>query len=294
MSERGKRPLISRLLPICIGCNLRRSITPRSAVVVSDEETGGSEWELSEAIDLMGRAQASGDPDQIATAMRRHAEALTNATNTTMIPTLKNVLETVVRKEVGALAKRIDATVKQQDQRFGYMLSQMSAFLEKEDARHAVYDAAEETTQAALTSAARMLDEITSYAQTSITLSREAKIMAKESIAVSRESLAVVKSAIVRLGKVEKSVAALKKGQTAADKQLAAVDTQIRAVIVQLDQLSVLAEKTNTLAEEQNRLVEEQNRLAAVANELTAIANDLALEVAELKVRIASVEARGG
>lgn len=75
---------------------------------VEKSQEGGSEWELSEAIKLMGEAQASGDPEQIATAMRRHAEALTNSTNTTMIPTLRNVLETVVRTEIGKLSTRID------------------------------------------------------------------------------------------------------------------------------------------------------------------------------------------
>jgi hypothetical protein len=101
-----------------------------------DSQAGGSDWELSEAIRLMGEAQASGDPVQIATAMRRHAEALTNVTNTTMIPTLKNVLEAVVKKEVTQLSSAIDGTTKVQDQRFQYMLNQLGSFLDKEDARH--------------------------------------------------------------------------------------------------------------------------------------------------------------
>lgn len=75
---------------------------------MSDEKKeGGSEWELSEAIRLMGEAQSSGDPSQVATAMRRHAEALTNVTNTIMIPTLRQVLESVVRSEVGAVRSDI-------------------------------------------------------------------------------------------------------------------------------------------------------------------------------------------
>jgi hypothetical protein len=69
---------------------------------------GGSDWELSEAIKLMGEATASGDPQQIARAMRRHAEALTNAANTIMIPTLKSVLESVVKKEIDALSLHIN------------------------------------------------------------------------------------------------------------------------------------------------------------------------------------------
>ncbi len=69
---------------------------------------GGVAWELSEAIRLMGEAQAAGDPEQIATAMRRHAEALTNATNALMIPTLKSVLEGVLTKQIGTLSTRLD------------------------------------------------------------------------------------------------------------------------------------------------------------------------------------------
>lgn len=69
---------------------------------------GGSAWELSEAIRLMGEAQASGDPDQIATAMRRHAEALTNSANATMIPTLQHVLESVLQRELNKIGARLD------------------------------------------------------------------------------------------------------------------------------------------------------------------------------------------
>lgn len=75
-----------------------------------DKKEGGSAWELSEAIKLMGEAQASGDREQIGTAMRRHSEALTNATNEIMIPTLKNVLETVLKSEIGTLTKRIESS----------------------------------------------------------------------------------------------------------------------------------------------------------------------------------------
>lgn len=83
----------------------------KKLIPVSDtpkQPAGGTDWELSEAIRLMGEAQASGDPEQIATAMRRHAEALTNAANSTMIPTLKNVLETVLRAEIGQIYARMD------------------------------------------------------------------------------------------------------------------------------------------------------------------------------------------
>jgi hypothetical protein len=180
---------------------------------VSDEQDGGSEWELSEAIKLMGDAQASGDPEQIATAMRRHAEALTNATNTTMIPTLKNVLETVVRREVGKLAGdvgkltlRIDATVQEQDQRFGYMLDRMGAHLEKEDARHDALAQSEDSTLSALTSVAHRLDEITSYVQQSVTLGRESKEISLRSEKTATESLAVSQSNATRLERVEKEV----------------------------------------------------------------------------------------
>lgn len=78
------------------------------------QSEGGSAWELSEAIKLMGDAVASGDPEAIATAMRRHSEALTNAANTTMIPTLKSVLESVVKSEIGALTQRM-ANARQAD-----------------------------------------------------------------------------------------------------------------------------------------------------------------------------------
>lgn len=247
--------------------------------MLSDETTGGSEWELAEAIKLMGSAQASGDPEQIATAMRRHAEALTNATNTTMIPTLRNVLETVLEKEVGALARRIDATVQQQDQRFGYMLNQMGAHLEKEDARHDRLAQSEDATLDALTSVARRLDEITSYVQQSVTLSREANDRARRSEATATESLAATRVVTAELVELKKAVIVLKEGQSEADDRL-------DAVIRRLDQLGALAEKTNSLAEEHNRLAKEQNRL-------TTVANDLARKVADLEAWRMAVEARG-
>lgn len=174
---------------------------------MSEPQNGGSEWELSEAIRLMGDAQASGDPAQIATAMRRHAEALTNATNTTMIPTLKNVLETVVQKETNALAVRIDATVQHQDQRFGYILDQFGAFLEKEDTRHGAYDALlqeqETATLRALTSVAVRLDQITALVQQGIVTGVKALAVGEKALAIGEKALAIAKAGQTRLTKIE-------------------------------------------------------------------------------------------
>jgi PAS domain S-box-containing protein len=211
---------------------------------VSEEQEGGSEWELAEAIKLMGDAQASGDPEQIATAMRRHAEALTNATNTVMIPTLKNVLETVVRKEVGALARELNQTRIVQDEHFGYMLSQMGAFLEKEDARHSVYDASEASTLATLTSVAHRLDEITSYVQQSVTLAREGIKVGREALAIGRaaqetgikalsigeEALSVAKAGAARLGKITRDVTLLKKAMVDSQEDRADLRQRIDAI----------------------------------------------------------------
>lgn len=247
-----------------------------------DEQPGGSAWELSEAIKLMGEAQASGDPEQIATAMRRHAEALTNSANTTLIPTLKTVLETVVRKEVGTLTGRIDATVQQQDDRFGYILNQFSAFLEKEDARHDVYDLAEKSTLEALTSVAHRLDEITGYVQQSVTLAREGISIGREALAVGRaaqatgiEALTVARSALgvsesnakrlghveKRFAEVEKAVMALKKGQTASKQQIDKFAADIVDLRKEIAALHEAAKEAARLAKEHARLTEQTAEL---------------------------------
>lgn len=192
-------------------------------------------------------------------------------------PQTKLVLLADQLKELGA---QQNAIVKTQDQRFEYLLTQLDAHLKKEDARHDALRHSEETTQQALTSAARMLDEITSYVQQSVTLSREANDRARRSEGIATESLTVVKSAIVRLGKVEKSVAALKKGQTASKKQ---------AEIV----LQLLQESREDRADLRHRIddiaavVEEHNRVSA---EHAA----LMVDVAEMKERLEKLEARGG
>lgn len=76
---------------------------------MSDQpKQGGTEWELSEAIRLMGDAVASGDPAHIATAMRRHGEALSNSAAMVLIPTLKTTLESVLKTQIGAVTRRLD------------------------------------------------------------------------------------------------------------------------------------------------------------------------------------------
>ena len=72
------------------------------------QPTGGTSWELSEAIRLMGEAVASGDPEQIATAMRRHGEALSNSAAMVLIPTLKTTLETVLKTQIGVITRRLE------------------------------------------------------------------------------------------------------------------------------------------------------------------------------------------
>jgi hypothetical protein len=74
----------------------------------NSQQNGGTGWELSEAIRLMGEAVASGDPEQIATAMRRHGEALSNSAALVLIPTLKTTLETVLKTQIGQIARRLD------------------------------------------------------------------------------------------------------------------------------------------------------------------------------------------
>jgi DNA-binding transcriptional MerR regulator len=85
-----------------------------------------------------------------------------------------------IKAMLEAQATQLSATVTVQDQRFSYVLNQLGAFLDKDDARHLVYDQAEQTTLAALTSVAHRLDEITSYVQQSVTIAREALTVSKE------------------------------------------------------------------------------------------------------------------
>mgnify|MGYP001577886040 FL=1 len=86
---------------------------------MSDQKQGGTEWELSEAIRLMGDAVASGDSEQIATAMRRHGEALSNSAALVLIPTLKTTLESVLKTQIGQIARRLDNSDKARLKRNG-------------------------------------------------------------------------------------------------------------------------------------------------------------------------------
>jgi len=90
---------------------------------VTDEiPAGGSAWELSEAIKEMGLAVASADPDRIATAMRRHAEAMTNAIVAAYMPTFEKVLKASVSPAIQEMSAAIDSLRGHQDQRFSYLI----------------------------------------------------------------------------------------------------------------------------------------------------------------------------
>lgn len=121
-------------------------------------------------------------------------------------PVGENIINRVTELMVGPqtklvqLSAQLDAAVKIQDQRFQYVLGQLGAFLDKEDARHSAYDLAEQSTLQALTSVAHRLDEITSYVQQSVTIAREA--------------LTVAKAGAARLGKLDKDVRQLKRAMS--------------------------------------------------------------------------------
>jgi len=210
------------------------------------------------------------------------------------------------------LAAQLDNTSKVQDQRFQYLLNQMAALLEKEDARHGAYDDAlergEKATLAALTDVAQRLDEITSYVQQSVTLAREGITIGKaaqitgvealavgkaaqatgiEALTVARSALGVSESNAKRLGhvekrfvEVEKAVMALKKGQTASDEQ-------IKKFIADISELRTEIAELRAAAKEAARLAEEHNRLA-----LLTAAHEKRLQ--EIEAWRATLEARGG
>jgi DNA integrity scanning protein DisA with diadenylate cyclase activity len=158
-----------------------------------------------------------------------------------------------------ALADRIDAVITKQDKRFDYMLRESDAYSKKEDARHDALERAENQALTALTSVAHRLDEITSYVQQSVTISREA--------------LAVAKAGEARLGKVEKAVATLETGQRASKKQADAL-------------LALFKESKADRADLRARI----DALAVVMELHDALARD----VAELKAWRETMEAHNG
>ena len=103
------------------------------------------------------------------------------------------------------LATRIDAQTTIQDQRFSYVLTQLGAFLDKEDARHDALKESEATTVAAIANVALTLDQLTGLVQQGIATGGKA-------LAVAERSLAVSQSNATRLERVEKDVVALKEG----------------------------------------------------------------------------------
>jgi len=66
---------------------------------------GGSKWELERAAQRL--ADATGNPDAASAALDL-AAALNNGMSTTLIPTLQQVLGSVVKREIGDLAVRLD------------------------------------------------------------------------------------------------------------------------------------------------------------------------------------------
>jgi hypothetical protein len=179
------------------------------------------------------------------------------------------------------LAEQLNAQSATQDRRFEYLLGQLQAHLDKEDKRHDELKQSEVTTEAALASVARMLDEIVGYAQQNATLAREGIAIGKEALAVGREAhetglealkvgrkaLGVSESNAKRLAQVEKrfaevenTVKALTKGQAASKEQIekfAADITDLRNEIAAL----------RTAAKEAARLAEQHARLTAQTEE---------------------------
>jgi len=74
-----------------------------------DIQQGGTDWELAEAIRLMGEAQASGDSSQIATAMRRHAEALSNQATEKVAKPFTRIVGGMLDKKIGTLVEQFMA-----------------------------------------------------------------------------------------------------------------------------------------------------------------------------------------
>lgn len=174
---------------------------------------------------------------------------------------------------------RISDTGKLQDQLYHYIAGEFKAQRDKEDNRHDLLAKNELTTEAALTSAARKLDEIVGYVQQSVTLAGESKALAKESLAVGKQAITLAKTNAAETAALKKVVVVLEKGQKESEKQWKQV-------------LNLLADSKSDRADLRKRIdsitviVEEHNR---VSIEHAA----LVLEVAELKERIDKLEHGG-
>jgi hypothetical protein len=158
----------------------------------------------------------------------------------TKLLALADRIDAVITKQ-NEIAANQNAIVVTQDKRFDYMLRESDAYSKKEDARHDALERAENQALTALTSVAHRLDEITSYVQQSVTISREA--------------LAVAKAGEARLGKVEKAVATLETGQRTSKKQTDALLELFREskadradLRARIDALAVVMELHDALA----------------------------------------------
>ncbi len=72
------------------------------------EDVGGSDMDSQRAGELLAAAVVAGDTDAIKQAVFDQNAALINKSMTTVIPTLKSVLESVLKAQIGALTTRMD------------------------------------------------------------------------------------------------------------------------------------------------------------------------------------------
>lgn len=76
--------------------------------MTDQQQIGGAEWERNEAADQIGDALARGDAEAVRIGANRLGDALVNGTAARLIPTLQNVLESVLKRELGEVVKRMD------------------------------------------------------------------------------------------------------------------------------------------------------------------------------------------
>lgn len=72
-------------------------------------QEGGPEWERNQAAAQIAAALLAHDADALVIGADRLGDAVTNAATARLIPTLKHTLESVVAKQIGALAEQMDA-----------------------------------------------------------------------------------------------------------------------------------------------------------------------------------------
>lgn len=69
---------------------------------------GGAGWERGQAAKLLAEGVRAGDAETVELAANRLGDALVNGVAAAMIPTLQNVLELVLRRQIDQIAERLD------------------------------------------------------------------------------------------------------------------------------------------------------------------------------------------